>query len=93
MTSVCLTTSESKLLGYNGVSDGKYVRSPLPEAYEFGGVFLLDEIDLGNPGILAVLNQLMAATSRVPRRSSKEARRLHSYRGSEYRRKGSRQNL
>ncbi len=59
-TSVCLTTSESKLLGYNGVSDGKYVRSPLREAYEFGGVFLLDEIDLGNPGILAVLNQLMA---------------------------------
>lgn len=60
--SVCLTTSESKLLGYNGVSDGKYVRTSLRDAYEFGGVFLLDEVDLGNPGILAVMNQLMAGT-------------------------------
>lgn len=58
--SVCLTTSESKLLGYNAVSDGKYVRTSLRDAYEFGGVFLLDEVDLGNPGILAVMNQLMA---------------------------------
>lgn len=60
--SVCLTTSESKLMGYNNVSDGAYVRTPLRDAYEFGGVFLLDEVDLGNPGILAVLNQLMAGT-------------------------------
>lgn len=59
-TSVCAQTSEAKLMGYNSVSDGTHVRSLLREAYEFGGVFLLDECDSGNAGILTVVNQLMS---------------------------------
>jgi cobaltochelatase CobS len=39
---------------------GKLVRTLLREAYEHGGVFLLDEIDAGNPGVLTVLNALLA---------------------------------
>ena len=59
-TSVCAQTSEAKLMGYNNVSDGSHVRSLLREAYEFGGVFLLDEADAGTAGILTVINQCMS---------------------------------
>jgi len=37
-------------------ANGKYVRSLFREAYENGGVFLLDEVDNGNPNVLSVLN-------------------------------------
>ena len=53
--SVCQQTTTSYLLGYMDAS-GKYVRSLYREAYENGGVFLLDEIDAGNPNVIAVLN-------------------------------------
>lgn len=52
-------TSESSLLGYND-ANGRYVRTPLRDAYEHGGVFLLDEVDAGNPGVLVVINNLTA---------------------------------
>lgn len=52
-------TSESSLLGYND-ANGKYVRTPLRDAFEHGGVFLLDEVDAGNPGVLVVINNLTA---------------------------------
>lgn len=53
--SVCAQTTASTLLGYMD-ANGKYVRSLFREAYENGGVFLLDEVDNGNPNVLSVLN-------------------------------------
>lgn len=53
--SVCAQTTASTLLGYMD-ANGKYVRSLFRDAYENGGVFLLDEVDNGNPNVLSVLN-------------------------------------
>ncbi len=52
-------TSESSLLGYHD-ANGKVVRTQLRDAYEHGGVFLLDEVDAANPAVLVVINQLLA---------------------------------
>lgn len=52
-------TSESSLLGYQD-ANGRTVRTPLREAFEHGGVFLLDEIDAANPAVLVVVNALLA---------------------------------
>jgi cobaltochelatase CobS len=52
-------TSKSDLLGFRNAM-GEYQGTPLREAYENGGVFLLDEIDAGNPGVLTVLNAALA---------------------------------
>ncbi len=59
MTSVGLQTTKSDLLGYMDAT-GKYVKTHLRQAYEHGGVFLLDEIDAGNSNVLTVLNSLLA---------------------------------
>lgn len=61
--SVCQTTSKADLLGYKNVSDGNYVMTDLRKAYEEGGVFLLDEIDAGNPNVMVVMNALLANDS------------------------------
>ena len=58
--SVCKQTSKADLLGYRNVSTGEYVRTDLREAFEHGGVFLLDEVDAGNPNVMVVMNALMA---------------------------------
>lgn len=52
-------TSKSDLIGYVD-AHGKLVRTVLREAYEHGGLFLLDEVDAGNPGVLTILNALLA---------------------------------
>lgn len=52
-------TSEASLLGYHD-ANGNVVRTQLREAYENGGVFLLDEIDSANPAVLVVINALLA---------------------------------
>lgn len=52
-------TSESALLGYQD-ANGRTVRTLLREAFEHGGVFLLDEIDAANPAVLVVVNALLA---------------------------------
>jgi MoxR-like ATPase len=52
-------TSTSQLLGYMD-AHGRYVRSKLREAYENGGVYLMDEIDNGNANVIAVLNAALA---------------------------------
>jgi MoxR-like ATPase len=57
--SVTAQTSLSALMGYMSAS-GAYVSSPFRDAYENGGLFLLDEIDAGNANVLSALN---AATS------------------------------
>lgn len=58
--SVCKQTSKSDLLGYKAGGTGDYVRTDLREAYEHGGVFLLDELDAGNANVFVVMNALMA---------------------------------
>lgn len=52
-------TSKSDLLGYMD-AHGKLVRTVLREAFEHGGVFLLDEMDAGNPGVLTVINAMLS---------------------------------
>jgi MoxR-like ATPase len=53
------TTPTSKLFGYMDAA-GNYVRTPFREAYENGGVILLDELDNGHPGLVAEINQATA---------------------------------
>lgn len=57
--SVGPTTPTSKMFGYLDAG-GKYHRTPLREAYEHGGLMLLDELDNGHPGLLAELNQALS---------------------------------
>lgn len=58
--SVCQQTTKSDLLGYKNPGTGEYVSTLLREAYENGGVFLLDEVDGGNPNVMMVMNSLIA---------------------------------
>lgn len=53
------TTPTSKLFGYMNAT-GDYVSTPFREAYENGGVILLDELDNGHPGLVAEINQATA---------------------------------
>lgn len=53
--SVCAQTTKSELFGYNDAT-GSYVESLFYKAFKDGGVFLIDEIDAGNPNVLSVLN-------------------------------------
>ena len=52
-------TSKSDLLGFVDAG-GTYRESMFVTAYRDGGVFLLDEIDAGNAGVLTVLNAALA---------------------------------
>lgn len=54
-------TTQSHLMGYMDAS-GKYIRTAFRDAFEKGGIFLLDEIDAGNPGVLTSLNSALANT-------------------------------
>lgn len=57
--SVTAQTSEASLVGFVD-AHGKTVRTPFREVFEHGGVFLLDEVDNGNPNVLNVLNSALA---------------------------------
>ena len=57
--SVCKQTSLSHLVGFINVS-GEYISTPFREAYEKGGVFLLDEFDAGNENVVLALNSALA---------------------------------
>lgn len=57
--SVSSHTGVHEFFGYQD-ANGKYVRTLFREAYENGGVFLLDEFDAGNPNVLASMNQATA---------------------------------
>lgn len=57
--SVSAQTGAHEFFGYQD-ANGNYVRTLFREAYEFGGVFLVDEFDAGNPNVLASLNQATA---------------------------------
>ncbi|WP_234734814.1 AAA family ATPase [Tellurirhabdus bombi] len=57
--SVCAQTSKAELLGYCD-ANGNYVTTEFRKAYENGGVFVLDEVDAGNPNVIAVLNSALS---------------------------------
>ena len=57
--SVCPTTTKSELFGYRDAT-GNYHSTAFREIFENGGIFLLDEIDNGNPSILSVLNTALS---------------------------------
>ncbi len=57
--SVCIQTPASKLVGYMDAT-GNYVQTVFRQAYEHGGIFLLDEMDNGNANVLAILNAALA---------------------------------
>lgn len=57
--SVGSQTSKSDLLGFID-AHGNYVRTAFRDAYECGGVFVMDEIDAGNSNVLIVLNSALA---------------------------------
>lgn len=52
-------TSKTDLLGYKD-ANGNYIPTLLREAYENGGVFLMDEIDAGNPNVLTIINAMLS---------------------------------
>lgn len=57
--SVSAQTGTHEFFGYQD-ANGNYVRTIFRDAFENGGVFLLDEFDAGNPNVLAALNQATA---------------------------------
>ena len=57
--SVGLQTTKSDLLGFIN-AHGVYMPSIIREAYEKGGVLLLDEFDCGHAGVITILNSLLA---------------------------------
>lgn len=57
--SVGLQTTKSDLLGFVSAT-GQYIPSPIRLAYENGGVLLLDEFDSAHPGVVTILNSLLA---------------------------------
>ena len=52
-------TTKSDLLGFIDAA-GNYHSTPLREAFENGGLLLLDEVDAANAGVLTIINALLA---------------------------------
>ncbi len=60
--SVDPTLTVSKLLGYRNVANGDYVEGFIYKAFKDGGLVALDEIDTGDPGVIASCNALLSNT-------------------------------
>ena len=52
-------TTKSDLLGFVDAG-GSYHSTPLRDAFENGGLLLLDEVDAANAGVLTIINALLA---------------------------------
>ena len=52
-------TTKSDLLGFIDAA-GNYHSTPLRDAFEHGGLLLLDEVDAANAGVLTIINALLA---------------------------------
>lgn len=52
-------TTKSDLLGFIDAA-GNYHSTPLRDAFEKGGLLLLDEVDAANAGVLTIINALLA---------------------------------
>lgn len=57
--SVGAQTSKSDIIGYMN-ANGNYVATMFRQAYEHGGVFLMDEIDAGNANVLIQVNAALS---------------------------------
>lgn len=57
--SVGLQTTKSDLLGFINAK-GEYVTTPIRQAFENGGLLLLDEFDATNPSTVTILNSMLA---------------------------------
>ena len=57
--SVGMQTTKSDLLGFINAT-GQYMTSCVRQAYENGGVLLLDEFDSAHAGVITILNSLLA---------------------------------
>ena len=57
--SVGQQTTKSDILGFVNAS-GEYVSTPFRKAFEYGGIFLMDEIDAGNPNVLIQVNSAIS---------------------------------
>lgn len=57
--SVGVQTTKSDLMGFINAT-GVYMPSIIRTAYENGGVLLLDEFDAAHPGVVTILNSLLA---------------------------------
>lgn len=80
--SVTLGMSKSDIMGYllpTGKSGAfEYVYSPFVDLYENGGVFLIDEMDNGDPNILGQFNQALAnGEFYLPQRKEKHRVQRH----------------
>lgn len=58
--SVDPTMTVGKLVGYRNLSTGDFIEGFLYKPFKNGGLVMLDEIDTGDPGIIACLNALLA---------------------------------
>lgn len=52
-------TTKSDLLGFISAK-GEYITTPLRQAFENGGVLLLDEFDTANPSVVTILNNMLS---------------------------------
>ena len=57
--SVGIQTTKSDILGFMDAM-GKYKQTGFRDAFENGGVFLMDEVDAGNPNVLIVVNSAIS---------------------------------
>lgn len=57
--SVGAQTSKSDIIGYMN-ANGDYVNTHFRQAYEKGGVFLMDEVDAGNSNVLIQINSALS---------------------------------
>ncbi len=52
------TTTEGKILGFNNIANGTFVKGWLYEPYKNGGLVGFDEIDLSDPSVLGGCNSI-----------------------------------
>lgn len=57
--SLCSQTTKTELIGYTG-PNGNYIETDFYKAFKNGGLFLLDEVDNGNPNILTLMNSAIS---------------------------------
>lgn len=57
--SVGAQTTKTDIMGYMDAG-GRYIRTHFRDAYENGGVFLMDEIDAGNANVLITINAALS---------------------------------
>lgn len=60
VVSIDPTTTINKLLGYRNLATGEFVEGLVYQPYKAGGLFAPDELDTGDPGVIAGLNALLA---------------------------------